>query len=74
MNAKKLNEEIEKLNNLDDSWDEEGTTLRDYVSARIGHIEDSLNSIITKVPELIVSYEYEDIQNQLNNLKQDLNL
>ena len=74
MNAKKLNEEIEKLNNLDDSWDEEGATLRDYISARIGHIEDSLNSIITKVPELIVSYEYEDIQNQLNNLKQDLNL
>ena len=74
MNAKKLNEEIEKLNNLDDSWDEEGATLRDYIAARVGHIADSLNSIITNVPELIVSYEYEDIQNQLNNLKQDLNL
>ena len=74
MNIKKLNEEIEKLNNLDDPWDEEGATLRDYVSVRIEHIEDSINSIITKVPELKVSYEYQDIQNQLNNLKQDLNL
>ena len=74
MNIKKLNEEIEKLNNLDDAWDEEGTTLREYVSARIGHIEDSINSIITNFPELKDSYEYEDIQNQLNNLKQDLNL
>ena len=71
MNIKQLNEELEQLIEKDlklsDYVDNE-STVRDYIIARVEHIEESMHQLSIKFPEIKDTYEWEDIENQTFNL------
>ena len=71
INLKKLNEELNQLIEKDlklSDYVYDDATVRDYIIARVEHIEESMHQLSIKFPEIKDTYEWEDIENQTFNL------
>lgn len=71
MNIKQIKEELDKLVEKEiklSDYVDESSTVRDYIIARVEHIEESMHQLSLKFPEIKDTYEWEDIENQTFNL------